>query len=234
MIVRSRSRSVPAAVVALALSLGLVAGACSSGSSDDVGQDNGGAITGTVPSTTRDQPTTTTTTAKEVPGTPDEASIPGAVVYVDPQGLYTLEEAPEWDEQTGSGVVPAGIELWYVGTGTAGFRDNINVLEQQVGGADLQAYLDKSIAGMGPDLQVIDSGIATGAYGQELGYVEYKGMVSTAPIPVHVFATFAIVDGTAILATLTTTEDTAAQAEDSIAQYLTTLNPTGGGTGGNA
>jgi hypothetical protein len=222
-----------AVLLVVALSFALVGAACGgSDSSDDAGE-GGASASGTVPETT--PKSTTTTTEAGQAGTPDEAVIPGATIFVDPDGRYTIEVSPDWEDGTGTGAVPADIELFYVGTGTADFRNNINVLEQSVpSGMTLQGYLDASIAQMGSDLEVITKGVDEGAYGQELGYIEYKGMVATAPIPVHAFATFFIQDGKVVLATLTTTEDTAADAEDTVAEYLTTLNPTGGGSGSKA
>jgi hypothetical protein len=222
-----RSRSATRALAALVVAVALLGSACGgSDSSDESGGDERPeALTGTAPTTTERSTTTTT----EATSSPDEATIAGAVIFVDPDGRYTIEVSPDWPDATGTDVVPEGIELFYVGTGTDEFKDNINILEQPVGTMSLQDYLDRSIEGMGSDLEVIDSGIATGAYGQELGYIEYAGMVPTAPIPVHAFATFAIADGQVVLATLTTTEATAAEAEDTIAEYLTTLVATSGG-----
>ena len=73
----------------------------------------------------------------------------------------------------------------------------------------------------------LDHGITTGAYGQAIGYMEYRAQPPTAPMPVHVFATFVIADGEVVLATLTSTEATAAQARDVAAEHLWTLMATG-------
>jgi hypothetical protein len=230
MVPSTRARAGKAVIVALVMSLALVAGGCGgSDGSDDASDEQPARLTGTVAPTTEASPRSTTTTTESA-STPDEATIPGAVLFLDPEGVYTIEVSPAWREA--SGTVVSGVELWYVGTGTPGFGDNINVLDQVVGpDVDLQGYLDISIAHLG-GLELIDSGTVTGAYGQELGYIEYRGMVATAPVAVHALATFVIADGKAILATLTSTEDTAVAAQDAAGDYLLTLMPTGGITAG--
>ena len=192
----------------LVLAGALLLGAC--GSSDGAEPDDPPASLGATPS------------SSESSSAPDGPTIGGAEVFVDPEGTYSIEISPEWTEVSGATI--DGVEAWRIGVGTAEFQDNVNVLTQTTPGADLESYLEASIEQLG-DLQLINSTVTTGANGNELGLVEYAGMVPTAPIPVHALASVMVADGKAVVATLTADESTFAEARTVAEDYLLTLQP---------
>jgi hypothetical protein len=193
----------------------LVAGACSG--SDGADGDPGPTSSDASTPASEASVTTVTTEARGA-----SATIEVAVVFTDPDGVWAPDISPEWSEATER--VGPDIEAWLVGTGTEGFRDNVNVLTQNAQGADLRTYLDLSSRSLG-GLDLVASEVTTAPDGREIGLVEYSGVVPTAPEPVRAVASVIVVDDRAVVATLTASRSTFDQARAEVEPYLLTLRP---------
>lgn len=159
-----------------------------------------------------------------------EAALPtaspsvGDELFTDPQGAYTITIGSDWDQMPGAFVKE--VELWSIGLATDGMAPNVNVLTQDSLGADLDDYLDLSVENMGP-LELIDRSTVRGPDGDELGLMEYSGVVPGGPDrPLHFLATIDVRDGVAVVATLTTSPDEFDDYREAIEPYLLTLQAT--------
>ena len=212
-----KNRALARILAPLVISAAVLAG-CGSSDSDDA-RDLGDPIT----AESGDSGSGTTSTTERTSTTSAGPLVSGATTFVDPQGTYSIDISPTWTEQ--SGTVVSEVEAWLIGLGDTQFQDNVNVLTQETQGRDLQEYLDFSTASMG-DMELISETIVTGTAGNELALLEYSGVLPGAPIPLHALATVSVDDGTAIIATLTTTLDTFEEARAEAERYLLTLQQT--------
>jgi hypothetical protein len=153
--------------------------------------------------------------------------VPGAIDVRDPQGTYTMQISPDWVDATGA--IVKEVEVWYVSAPDSAFGNNVNVLTQDTQGMDLREYIDYSESHLG-GLELVSAQIVTGAFGQELGLLEYQGTLPGAPMPLHALATVVVDRGEAAVATLTTTLETFAAERVANERYLLTLQKTGRGS----
>ena len=210
------------AAMTMVATIGLGACGSSGNAANDGGAPGGDLLTGTL-DTSRSTTTSTTTSST---GTGSSGPfVPGAVAFTDPQGTYTIDISPAWNET--SGTLVHEIEAWQIGIGTSQFQDNVNVLTQDTQGLDLRAYLRFSEGHLG-GMDLISSDVITGAAGNELGLIEYSGQLAGAPIELHALAAVAVQNGQAEVATLTTTMETFAQARAEAEPYLRTLQASAG------
>jgi hypothetical protein len=213
------------AAVAMAASVAVgFAGCGGDGSTDRRAAESPPVLTATVP------PSTSTSTSTGSGGGPSTGGVPGAIDTTDPQGTYTMQISPDWVDA--SGALVKEIESWYVSPADGTFRNNVNVLTQDTQGMDLQEYMDYSASHLG-GLELLSSRVVTGAFGQELGILDYSGILPGAPVPLHALATVAVAGGEAAVATLTTTLDTFAGERAANERYLLTLEKTGRGSSGS-
>ena len=126
--------------------------------------------------------------------------------FVDPQGTYTITIGSDWVQQPGAFVKE--IESWAIAEPADGFGSNVNVLTQDAPGTSLAEYLELSLKSMG-ELDVIEQRIITGSNGNDLGMIEYEGVIPglADDRSLHFLATFDVRDGVAVVATLTTVND---------------------------
>lgn len=164
-----------------------------------------------------DSPTDTATAITTTP-VDDES-------FTDPQGSYTITIDGNWSVLPGTFV--REIEAWAVAAPVEGFTSNLNVLTQDTLGADLDEYLTLSVENLG-GLELIDVTTVTGVKGNELGLLEYSGVLPGAPSdqPLHFLATVDVRDGVAVVATLTTTPEAFARLRPEIEPFLLTLQAT--------
>lgn len=144
--------------------------------------------------------------------------------FVDPQGTYEIDVDPSWIAQHGA--IAAEIELWFVGPPSGQLATNVNVLTQNAPAVDLRGYLDLSVENADlllEDGEVVDSGIVQGTYDQ-LAFMEYRGV--QAGNQLHFLGYFTVDQGTAVVATLTSTEDQFDQVRREAEPYLQTLRST--------
>ena len=149
----------------------------------------------------------------------------GDEVFADPQGSYTITIHSDWDETPRMFVQE--IESWAIDARTDDFAPNVNVLTQDSLGADLDEYLAFSVENMGT-LDLINQTTVVGANGNELGLLEYSGVVpgGAADRPLHFLAAIDVRAGVAVVATLTTAPDEFDDYRDEIEPYLLTLQGT--------
>lgn len=199
----------PLALGALVVSLGL--SAC--------GGSDGGDGTALVSTAATAAPAATVAAAAPAPTT---TPLPGET-FTDPEGDYTLLISPDWAEAFQLSPTK-GIEVWKVAPVVDGFGANVNVLTQPAGGKDLQGYLDANEKAMGSmtviDVRTVDAG------GTELGVFEYSGTPPGADRDLHFLSVISVADGTAVLATLTATEDAFTTLRPTVERYLLTLRRT--------
>jgi hypothetical protein len=152
--------------------------------------------------------------------------LPGnSELFEDPQGTYEIAVDPDWVPNHGALV--AGLEVWFVGeTSPSGFGPNVNILTQDAPGVDLGEYLELSIQNapaLIQDFRLIDQGLIEGAAGQPLGIMEYEGLTSGQFL--RFLGIFALKDGRATVATLTTPPREFDVIRFSVEPYLLTLRP---------
>jgi hypothetical protein len=140
-----------------------------------------------------------------------------------------MQISPDWVDAGGTFVKE--VEAWYISAADGVFRNNVNVLTQDTQGMDLQEYVDFSAAHLG-GLELVSATIVPGAFGGEIGLMDYQGTIPGAPVPLHALATVAVSDGVAVVATLTTTLETFAAERVSSERYLLTLQRTGSASSG--
>ena len=125
--------------------------------------------------------------------------------FSDPQGAYTVRIGKDWGPLPGTFVDE--IETWSVAEPADGFGANVNVLTQAAPGMDLSSYLDLTVDSIDTidELTLIEASIVEGANGNQLGLIEYEGVVPGTPPgqSLSFLATFDVRDGTAVVATLT-------------------------------
>jgi len=145
--------------------------------------------------------------------------------FIDPQGTYTIIIADAWTEIPGAFVKEN--EAWAVAEPVDGFAANVNVLTQDALGSDLTGYLDLTVKNLG-ELKLVDRRTVTGTNGNELGLLEYNGALPGAPAgrTFHVLQTIDLHNGNAIVATLTTADDSFDTYRSSVEPFLLTLQAT--------
>ena len=161
----------------------------------------------------------TTSSIAEV-GAPENGEL-----FSDPQGAYDLRIDPDWEANHGSFV--AEVEVWFVGEPEDGFAPNVNVLTQQVGDADLTAYLDLSIDGAEQaieDFRLVSREQRVGDRGDDLGVLDYYGSQDGRQF--RFLQVIAVDSGQAIVATLTVPEGDFAGFRGEVEPYLLTLHAT--------
>jgi hypothetical protein len=122
------------------------------------------------------EPVTTNSVADDPGSTEPASSDPAAAdVFVDPQGSYTMSISTGW--RSLAGVFVKEIEGWAIGETPEGFTPNVIVLTQDAPGMDLASYLEFSAQNLG-GLDLIEKAMTTGTNGNELGLLEYDGLVS--------------------------------------------------------
>ncbi|HEX2783862.1 MAG TPA: hypothetical protein VHN36_09775, partial [Ilumatobacteraceae bacterium] len=138
---------------------------------------------------------------------------------------YTITVDDTWTETSGTFVKE--VEAWRIGRPLDGFAANVNVLTQDALGKDLQEYMDFSAENMGA-FQLIDHQIVEGVGGHELGLLEYTGSVNTGAgtRQLHFLATVDVIDGQAVVATLTTDEGGFLAEQAVVEPYLLSLRST--------
>jgi hypothetical protein len=145
------------------------------------------------------------------------------VAFKDPQGSYTIELQPGWTRMSGTPVKE--IEAWSVGFDSAGFTPNVTVVTQDSQGMDLAKYMQASLDELGAG-HLDYSTTVTGVHGNQLGVLEYHGLVGTSTTPLHFLAVFEVRDGQAVVATLTTTDSRFPVLRKEAEPYLRTLQAT--------
>jgi hypothetical protein len=155
--------------------------------------------------------------------------------FTDPQNAYTVDIDPRW-KQT-KNVSRPEVESWYTNTGTTKFRDNVNIVTQQIGQMDLDQYMQlvqKQASDTVPDYDLREFRIITVSDDSETG--------TTAKVPpqLGVFAydgksggddfgflfVASVENGRAVLATLTAGEDRFDRVRAQVEPYLMTLRQT--------
>lgn len=210
--------------------LALVLAACG----DDTGSDQPAATspasttaattsasTTTGPNTTGPTTVTSTTTTAATTTTLEATPLPGTW-FADPQGSYEMVQAGEWEAN--HGFIAAEIEFWIVGEIENGFAPNLNLLTQVVGAITLDEYVQLSIDSapfLLDDFELIDAGVVEGAFGHELGYMDYAG---SAGGPVLRFLGYFFLDGDrAVIATLTAPPETFDELRAAVEPYMLTI-----------
>jgi hypothetical protein len=143
-------------------------------------------------------------------------------LFRDPQGTYTMSIGPDWARMPGTAAQE--IEFWALDPSQVGFADNVNVLTQDTLGMGLGEYMDTSAESMG-NLVVLDQYKVVGTNGNELGVLESRGTPFGAPTdePLHFLTVVDVLDGVAIVATLSATLDTFDARRLAAEPYLLTL-----------
>ena len=168
--------------------------------------------------------TVSTDTATEAPEPTNTSARANSAIdgetFVDPQGTYSLQIAPDW--QANHGTVIAEIEAWLVSTPENGFTPNVNVLTQAIPEMTLEDYLELSIEGAPTfinEFELIDEGIIDSSNGHRLATMHY------ASGDMQFLGVFAVSDGQAIVATLTAPSHRFDPIRDEAMPYLQTLMP---------
>jgi hypothetical protein len=143
--------------------------------------------------------------------------------FTDPQGTYTIDIAPKWTKLSGAPVKE--IEAWRVALDSGGFTPNVTVLTQDSQGMDLGEYMDFSNQHLG-GAHLDYSTTVTGIHGNQLGVIEYDGIVPGASTSLHFLAVVDVRNGQAIVATLSSTESRFATLRDAVEPYLRSLQAT--------
>lgn len=225
----ARSRRAQVAALVLVATLAAATSACSvtAGDGADDARAQAASTTSTPGTTAPDGPdgaeTTTTAAPDDDPGT--STDVPeGSELFTDEDGLYTMSIDPTWESSDAPG---PGISLWYVAPVHDGFQSNLNILTQETGSLTLDAYLDGSIPGiesMLSDTEMLTNEVRTGAHGQDIGVLEYRGSAQGKDI--HFYAVVTEVETGMALATLTMNEDEHEALQADIVPYLETLQAT--------
>jgi hypothetical protein len=169
---------------------------------------------------------TTDFAASSVASTPPIGTVvtpTDGVPFTDPQGTYTIDLAPNWTKLSGA---PAKeIEAWQVALHSGGFTPNVTVLTQDSQGMNLGEYMDFSNQHLG-GTHLDYSTTVTGIHGNQLGVIEYDGIVPGASTSLHFLAVVDVRNGQAIVATLTSSESRFATLRTSVEPYLRSLQAT--------
>jgi hypothetical protein len=167
----------------------------------------------------------------EPPGNAGDApEKPPGKTFDDPQGEYTIVIGKTWKSvPPGKTGVPnqAETEFWVIGPAEKGFAPNVNVLTQDTQGLDLEGYkkLSERQAREG-DLKLVRSRIVTSTSGEDVGLLEYTGDPTGAGTDASFLAVYAVADGTAVIATLSTDTSTYRKHRTKVQPYLLTLTKT--------
>lgn len=145
-----------------------------------------------------------------------EALNVGAELFVDPEGDYQIEVDPEWP--TAHGTFISGVELWVLGEHPV-TPPSINILSQDAPGMTLADYTELSVTGGAAldGFELLGSGAVEGHIGQEIGFMEYRA------IDLHLIAYFVMVEGKAVVATVTAVEEEFASTRALADPYVLTL-----------
>ena len=142
------------------------------------------------------------------------------VSFRDPQGAYTMNIDADWIETTGQGVKE--VEAWRVAADDGGFANNVTVMTQSTQGLDLAGYLTSSVQNIGAYV-LVGQKTVQGINGNDLGLMEYAGLAAGG---LHYLAVIDVAHGQAVVATLTATEKSFAQARRDAEPYLLSLQAT--------
>jgi hypothetical protein len=130
---------------------------------------------------------------------------------------WTLQADPAWE--------PVGAGVWFTGTGSDSFQDNVNVITQPLPAAmTLDAYIDAALETVkaAPEFELIARDIITGDDGTEIGSITWTAAL--AGMPKLTFKQSIVVnDTTAYIATFTTEPERAAETVPTIGAALLTL-----------
>ena len=136
------------------------------------------------------------------PAVPQPPPRPTGSVFADPDGRYTIEVGDDWNE------LPAAqqIEAWAVAAPADGFTANVNVLDEQAAGVDLDQYVELSITTIEQldSLDLLDQRRVTGSSGDDLAIIEYAGTAPGADRELHFLAVVGVGSDGPVVATLTT------------------------------
>jgi hypothetical protein len=169
----------------------------------------------------------------------DEVALTGpdadVVRFEDPQHAYTVEIDPRW-QQTVNGTTP-DVESWFTGSGNAEFRDNVNIVTQQIGRMELDQYMQlvtDQAAKTVPDyklreFRIVSVDDATGSettaeVPPQLGVFAYTGKNEGKDFGFLFIAS--VENGRAVLETLTTAQDRFDKVRAEVEPYLMTLRQT--------
>jgi hypothetical protein len=157
------------------------------------------------------------------------------VSFTDPQGAYTLDIDPRW--RASEHATTPEVESWFTGTGTVDFRDNVNIVTQQIGQMALDEYM-KLVTDQAhetvPDYDLREFRIVTASDDPasdttaevplQLGVFAYDGENSGKDFGFLFIAS--VENGRAVLATLTTPEDRFDRVRAQVEPYLMTIRQT--------
>jgi hypothetical protein len=155
--------------------------------------------------------------------------------FSDPQGSYTIDIDPRW--KATANVSRPEVESWYTNTGTVKFRDNVNIVTQEIGEMDLDQYMQlvqDQARNTVPDYSLREFRIVTVSDDSE------TGATSKVPPQLGVFAydgksggddfgflfVASVEHGRAVLATLTAGQDRFDRVRAQVEPYLMTLRQT--------
>lgn len=151
------------------------------------------------------------------------ATSPTGRAFADPEGEYRLTISPTWKADHGSYV--KGVEVWYLGpTGTGTFVPNINILTQTIPATmTLEQYLKLSIDGaprLLTEFRNIGSQIVRGKNAR-LAVWEFAS--KSKGLSFRHLGIFTVKDGTAVVATLTSTAAKYPALRRAVKPFLLTL-----------
>jgi hypothetical protein len=158
-----------------------------------------------------------------------------ATAFDDPQGAYTVDIDPRWTANENA--TNPEVESWFTGTGNPAFRDNVNIVTQQIGQMDLDQYM-QLVTGQAaktvPDYKLREfrivsvddasSSDTTAKVPPQLGVFAYTGKNQGKDFGFLFIAS--VEHGRAVLATLTTGADRFEKLRDRVEPYLMTLRQT--------
>jgi hypothetical protein len=177
-----------------------------------------------------------TTAPSVAPTTPSETAVPtgsvlpapavpgGATVFSDPAG-WTIAIDPAWEFQQAEQFTG-----WFVGTGTTGFRDNINVaLETLASPISLDDYVVAAtsfINTQATEVEIVDQRRLVGEDGIEVHVITWLGAVGGASQRLAFVQAMTVTSTRAYVATFTSQPGRLSELAPVIGPYLATIRGT--------
>jgi hypothetical protein len=158
----------------------------------------------------------TTTTAESTTTT---TAFPDSALYVDPNGVYDLPIPSSWTRASTS---ISGVPMWGVGTGSDGFRDNVNVVVEDLPSAlPLDTYVHAASANMAKvaGLSVDSVQDTTLVDGSPAAIVHATNTTSPGG-PIHQEAVVAVRGTHAVVVTISAASPEALSAPEFVARHL--------------
>ena len=219
---KDRKPVIIGAAVVLLLVVGAIAFAATRGDGGDNVLQTPGTTRTTATSVTSTIPASTAATTSRPTGSTVATTVGGTLAgstFSDSTNVYRLRVAPTWQDVTTSG----GLQTWVTGTGSAAFKDQVNVLIEKLPvDISMDDYLAASVKNAPKSLpSFVEVGRSVNTVnGKVLGQLDFR---STQSVPFRHRAVVLIKGRNAIVVTYTAEPDRFDAESTKVQPYLTSV-----------